>query len=69
MKQGQFPAILPLANLNGQNGLNSMVKTLVIKVDFPSAGLGTSMVMGMTDLIIGAYGYPAGSAKVVVMSY
>ena len=36
---------------------------MVIRVVIPSALREISMVMGMHDLLIGAYGYPSGSNK------
>ena len=57
MKQGQFPAVLPLSSLNGQNGFKIDGENNGDAVAIPSAPLGTSMGMGMPDLIIGAIYY------------
>ncbi len=58
MKQGQFPAVLPLGNLNEKNGF---------KLDGENNGDGSGRSVstagdingdGIVDLLIGAYGYP-----------
>ncbi len=67
MKQGQFPAVLPLGSLNGKNGF---------KIDGENAGdfSGYSLNAkgdingdGYADLLIGAYGYNSFSGRSYVV--
>ena len=58
MKQGQFPAVLPLGSLNGQNGfkLNGEMSGDQSGISVSTAG--DINKDGYNDLMIGAWGYP-----------
>ena len=62
MKNGQFPAVLPLGSLNGQNGFKLNGENNSDKSGLSVSGAGDINDDGYDDLIIGAYGYPAGSS-------
>ena len=47
MKQGQFPAVLTLRSLNGQNGFKLDGEISVILAAYQSAPQGISMAMAM----------------------
>ena len=63
MKQGQFPAILPLASLNGQNGFKIDGENNGDQSGWSVSAAGDINGDGYADLLIGAQGYPAGSYK------
>ena len=63
MKQGQFPAILPLGSLNGQNGFKLDGENNNDQSGYSVSTAGDVNGDGHTDLLIGAIGYPAGSGK------
>ncbi len=63
MKQGQFPAVFNLSDLNGQNGFK-----LDGENNGDASGISVSAVGdingdGHADFLIGAPNYPVGSAK------
>ena len=63
MKQGQFPAILPLANLNGQNGFKLNGENAGDYSGISVSAAGDINGDGYADVIIGATGYPADSGR------
>lgn len=54
MKQGQFPAILPLGSLNGQNGFKIEGETQGDQSGFSVSAAGDINSDGHADLLIGA---------------
>ena len=58
MKKGQFPAILPLASLNGQNGFKLDGENILDSSGYLVSTVGDINSDGYTDLLIGAPGYP-----------
>ena len=63
MKQGQFPAILQLADLNGQNGFKLDGENNGDYSGDSVSAAGDINGDGYADLLIGADGYPGGSSK------
>ncbi len=63
MKQGQFPAVLPLGSLNGQNGFKIDGENNNDQSGISVSAAGDINDDGYADLLIGAEGYPAGSYK------
>ncbi len=63
MKQGQFPAVFNLTDLNGQNGFKLDGENNNDWSGASVSGAGDINGDGYADLLIGAYCYPAGSQK------
>ena len=63
MKQGQFPAVLPLASLNGQNGFKLDGENNNDYSGFSVSAAGDINDDGHADLLMSAFEYPAGSQK------
>ncbi len=63
MKQGQFPAILPLTSLDGQIGFKIDGENNGDHSGYSVSALGDINSDGHTDLIIGAPSYPDGGNK------
>ncbi len=63
MKQGQFPAIFNLADLNGQNGFKIDGENNGDQSGVSVGTVGDINGDGYTDLLIGAFGYLGGSNK------
>ncbi len=63
MKQGQFPAVLLLGSLNGQNGFKLDGENNNDNSGISISAVGDINDDGHDDLIVGAYAYPEGSAK------
>ena len=63
MKNGQFPAILPLASLDGQNGFKLDGENNNDNSGISVSAAGDINGDGHADLLIGAYSYPANSGK------
>ena len=62
-KQGQFPAVFNLADLNGQNGFKIDGENKNDKSGESGSAAGDFNGDGYDDLLIGAPSYPAGSRK------
>ncbi len=63
MKNGQFPAILNLTDLNGQNGFKIDGENNGDRSGSSVSAAGDINGDGHDDLVVGAYGYPASSRK------
>ncbi len=63
MKQGQFPAVFNLTDLNGQNGFKIDGENYHDYSGHSISAAGDINGDGYADLLIGAYGYPQGSYK------
>ncbi len=61
--KGQFPAVLPLASLNGQNGFKIDGENNGDRSGYAVGSAGDFNGDGHDDLIIGAYYYPGSVAK------
>ncbi|MBS0350902.1 MAG: FG-GAP repeat protein [Proteobacteria bacterium] len=61
MKQGQFPAVLPLSSLNGPNGFKIDGESNYDNSGHSISGRDDLNGDGYVDFIIGAYGYPNGN--------
>ncbi len=63
MKQGQFPAILPLASLNGQTGFKISGEAIGDDCGWAVASLGDINGDSFDDLIMGARWYATGTGR------
>jgi FG-GAP repeat len=67
MKNGQFPAVLNLTDLNGQNGFKLEGENTGDEIGYTGSysvsAAGDINGDSYADLIIGAIGYPGGSDK------
>ena len=61
MKNGQFPAVIQLSSLNGQNGFKVDGENAGDNSGFSVSSAGDINGDGYDDLIIGAFGYPQGN--------
>ena len=67
MKQGQFPAILPLGSLNGQNGFKLDGEASGDLSGYPVSAAGDINGDGHADLLIGAYGHASNTGRSYVV--
>ncbi|MBS0351726.1 MAG: FG-GAP repeat protein, partial [Proteobacteria bacterium] len=67
MKQGQFPAILPLASLNGKNGFKLDGEAAIDFSGWPVSAAGDINGDGVSDLLIGAHGHASGTGRSYVV--
>ena len=63
MKQGQFPEVLLLGSLNGQNGFKLDGENNGDYSGYSVSAAGDINGDGYADVLIGAHGYPSGSYK------
>ena len=67
MKQGQFPAIFNLSDLNGQNGFKLDGENNNDYSGYPVSAAGDINGDGYADLLIGAYGYASSKGRSYVV--
>ena len=63
MKNGQFPAVIQLADLNGENGFKLDGQYINDWTGYNVDTAGDINGDGYDDIIIGAFGYPQGTGS------